>query len=90
MPSRADTSFFPFLAHALGTLVGAFVGGYIALTRRKLVVWIVTALFLLGGIASTAMIPAPVTFTVVDLLLAYLPMGLLALAILARLAPLER
>ena len=36
------------------------------------------------------MILAPVTFTVVDLLLAYLLMGLLALAFLARLAPLEK
>ena len=73
---------FPFLAHALGTLVGAIVGGYIGIKRRTAVVWVVAIVFLAGGIANTFMIPAPVTFVVADLLLAYIPMGLLALWVL--------
>lgn len=67
----------PFLAHALGTLVGAWVCAKIA-TTQKLVFGIgIGGFFLLGGIANCFMIPAPTWFMVVDLLLAYLPMGLL-------------
>jgi hypothetical protein len=73
---------FPFLAHALGTLAGAFVA-YLMAGRRKLWhAWIVGAVFLAGGIAAARMIPAPSWFVVLDLLGAYLPMawlgGLLA------------
>jgi hypothetical protein len=67
----------PFLAHALGTLAGAVVGFVIARKHAVVVSWIVAALFLAGGIASTFTIPAPVGFIATDLLIAYLPMAYL-------------
>jgi hypothetical protein len=39
---------------------------------------VIGLLFLLGGIASVFMLPSPVWFTAVDLILAYIPMAFLA------------
>lgn len=64
---------FPFLAHALGTLVGAYVATLLAPGRTSGPAWFVGALFLLGGIAAVAMLPAPAWFSAVDLVFAYLP-----------------
>lgn len=77
---------FPFLAHALGTFFGALTGGYLIRQRRTIVVFIIAAFFLAGGIATTFMIPAPGWFIAADLLLAYIPMAMLALWALNRLA----
>jgi hypothetical protein len=38
---------------------------------------IVAVLFLIGGIMNVIMLPAPTWFSAVDLLLAYIPMGLI-------------
>jgi uncharacterized membrane protein required for colicin V production len=67
----------PFLAHALGTLVGAFIAAKLAKSAHKKMALIVGAISLLGGIAAVFMIPAPVWFSAVDLLLAYIPMAYL-------------
>jgi hypothetical protein len=64
---------FPFLAHALGTLAGALVAGLLVPGRSPLPAYLVGGLFLLGGLASVFMLPAPVWFSLTDLLLAYLP-----------------
>ena len=66
---------FPFLAHALGTLVGALVAGLLAPNRSAGPAYAVGTLFLLGGIAAVALFGGPIWFTVVDLLFAYLPMA---------------
>src|SRR5579872_628135 len=63
----------PFLAHALGTLVGAFIAGQIARTRRMLVAMIVGALNLIGGAFDVAMLPSPLWFSILDLVGAYIP-----------------
>ena len=68
---------FPFLAHALGTLVGAFRAAKIGATRRMMLAMIVGVLFLAGGIAATLMIPAPAWFMILDVVVAYLPMAYL-------------
>lgn len=65
----------PFLAHALGTLVGAFIAARLAATRKMTMAMIIGVLTLLGGIAATAMIPAPGWFIALDLVVAYLPMA---------------
>lgn len=70
---------FPFLAHALGTLVGAYVAYRIAATRKAQWAWIIGCLFLIGGIWAATMIPAPTWFIAADLLLAYLPMAWLGI-----------
>jgi len=69
----------PFLAHALGTFVGALVGYLIAGTYKSAVAWTIGVLNLSGGIAACSMIPAPLAFMATDLLLAYLPMTWLAI-----------
>ncbi len=69
---------FPFLAHALGTLVGAFVVAKLV-TNRKMTFAIAIGIWsLLGGLAAAYLIPAPNWFIVLDLLIAYIPMGWLA------------
>ncbi len=65
----------PFLAHALGTLTGAFTAYSIAGRYRVYAAYAVGALFLVGGITAAFMIPAPVWFIVLDLVVAYLPMA---------------
>jgi hypothetical protein len=64
---------FPFLAHSLGTLVGAFVAGLLAPGKSAIPASVIGFVFLLGGIANVAMLPSPLWFSAVDLLLAYLP-----------------
>ena len=66
---------FPFLAHALGTLAGAFIAAKIASTHKKTFALIVGAFFLIGGTMMVFMLPAPIWFVVLDLAVAYIPMG---------------
>lgn len=68
----------PFLAHALGTLVGAFAAYLIAGSFKASFAYAIGLIFLCGGVAAAFMIPAPVWFIALDLLLAYLPMAWLA------------
>ena len=70
----------PFLAHALGTLVGALVA-YVIAIRRTHMAYVVGILFLIGGISASVMIPAPAWVIALDLLAAYLPMAWLAVRI---------
>lgn len=77
---------FPFLAHAAGTLVGAFVACWLAPSKSSAPAYIVGGLFLLGGIANVFMLPAPAWFMAADLLLAYLPMAWLGQALAKRLS----
>jgi hypothetical protein len=69
---------FPFLAHALGTLSGSLVGYLIAARGKEIIAYVIGALSFAGGIAASRMIPAPITFIVIDLVFAYFPMAWLA------------
>lgn len=69
---------FPFLAHALGTFVGAFVAAKIAANHKIKFAIAIGCFFLSGGIANVFLIPAPTWFAVVDILFAYLPMAYFA------------
>lgn len=69
----------PFLAHALGTLVGTFAAFKLAATSKMRAACIVGVLFLFGGIMASVMIPAPTWFIALDLIVAYLPMAWLAI-----------
>jgi hypothetical protein len=75
----------PFLAHALGTLFGAFAAYLVAGSRKATFAWVIGAVFLCGGIAASVMIPAPAWFIALDLVGAYLPMAWLAIWIGRRL-----
>lgn len=67
----------PFLAHAIGTLVGAIVAAIIAATHKMKFALSIGFFFLLGGIASVFMLPSPIWYAAVDILLAYIPMAYL-------------
>jgi hypothetical protein len=69
---------FPFLAHALGTFVGALQAAIIAANRKMLFALVIGIFFLAGGIANILMLPSPLWFTIVDLAGAYLPMAYFA------------
>lgn len=66
---------FPFLAHALGTLVGAFLATAVAKGPGRVPAFVVGGCFLFGGIANVLMLPGAGWYPPTDLLLAYLPMA---------------
>ena len=68
---------FPFLAHALGTLSGAFIAAKIAASRPMILAMVIGVFFLIGGIMMVSMVGGPIWFNATDLLLAYIPMGYL-------------
>jgi hypothetical protein len=63
-----------FIAHAVGTLIGALVATLIAVDKFK-VAMVVGVLFLLGGFYAAYAIAAPLWFEVIDIVLAYVPMA---------------
>ena len=67
----------PFLAHGLGTLVGAYIAARFAATHHKMMALLIGVVFLAGGISMAFQIPAPTWFVIADLVLAYIPMALL-------------
>ena len=66
---------FPFLAHAIGTLSGAYIAAKFSASYHMLFAICIGIFFLSGGISMVFILPAPVWFIVVDLVLAYIPMG---------------
>jgi hypothetical protein len=68
---------FPFLAHAVGTFVGAYLAARIA-TRKLLFAMIIGIVFLSGGIWMAVILLSPIWFTLVDLIGAYLPVAYFA------------
>lgn len=69
---------FPFLAHAVGTFVGAFATAYFASTNKMRLAFVIGFFFLAGGVANVMMLPSPVWFSVLDIVVAYIPMSYLA------------
>ena len=69
---------FPFLAHAIGTLVGAYLSASIAASHKMKFALGIGIFFLIGGISMVFMMPAPVWFLILDLSVAYIPMGWLS------------
>lgn len=65
----------PFMAHAIGTLVGAFLTALIAAGNKMSMAMIVGILFLCGGAYMVFQLPAPMWFNVLDLAGAYIPMA---------------
>ena len=77
----------PFLAHALGVLVGAVAAYLIAASSKNIMAYIVGLLFLIGGISACFLIPAPAWFMALDLIVAYIPMAWLGITIGRKLQP---
>ena len=66
-----------FLAHALGTFIGAVVAAKIAANNKMKFALAIGCFFLIGGIINVILLPSPVWFTLTDLILAYIPMAYL-------------
>ncbi len=78
LPTLGNEYFiFPFLAHALGTLVGGFVVAKLAANNHMKFALGIGGFFLLGGIYMPVKIPSPIWFIGADLLLAYIPMAMI-------------
>ena len=69
---------FPFLAHAMGTFMGAISATIIAATNKLKFAMFIGILFLMAGIANVMMLPAPIWFNISDLILAYIPTAFFA------------
>lgn len=68
---------FPFFAHALGTFTGVYVASLFIKENghRFIPFFVISLLFLIGGVIMVFQLPAPVWFEITDLVLAYIPMG---------------
>lgn len=74
----------PFLGHAIGTFVGAFIVVKFAASHGNLFAWIIGALFFAGGTYMVFQLPAPMWFNITDLVLAYFPMSYLAIKLASK------
>ena len=68
---------FPFLAHSIGTLSGAFVASKLSRNYHIIMPLIVGLYFLSGGIYMVIILPAPTWFVSLDIIASYIPMALL-------------
>ncbi len=68
----------PFVAHALGTFIGALFAAFIAANRKMLFALVIGVFFLAGGIANNFILPSPTWFTIVDQVGAYIPIAYIA------------
>ncbi|MBE0642693.1 MAG: hypothetical protein IH600_01285 [Bacteroidetes bacterium] len=66
---------FPFLAHALGALSGAWLAASLAASHKMKFAIGIGAFTMIGGIVNAFMLPAPIWFIALDLLAAYIPMA---------------
>ncbi|MCF6243252.1 MAG: hypothetical protein L3J74_18185 [Bacteroidales bacterium] len=78
---------FPFLAHALGTFIGALFTGLLATNNKIKWSLAIGLFFLIGGIANAALLPAPTWFIVTDILGAYIPMAFMGWKLANKLTP---
>jgi hypothetical protein len=75
---------FPFLAHAIGTLAGAYIAARISFNHHRIYALSIGAFFLVGGTYMVFVLPAPLWFISADLILAYIPMGWLGWKLTAK------
>ena len=65
----------PFLAHGLGTVVGAFIAAKLAISHHKPLTYVIAGFFMLGGALMAFMLPELWKYSIIDLLFAYFPMA---------------
>ena len=68
----------PFLAHALGTFLGALIAATIVAKHKIKFALGISIWFMIGGTINIFMLPSPTWFTILDLAGAYIPMGYIA------------
>ena len=79
MPHMEPKHFlFPFLAHALGTLLSAVMIARFLRSQQLIFSMMAGILFLMGGVSMVIMLPnTPIWFVLVDIIGAYIPMAYL-------------
>jgi hypothetical protein len=77
----------PFFAHAIGTLVATYIAALIAVSKRKIITRVISLLYLTGGAYMVAILPSPMWFNLLDLIVAYFPMGMLGYWLATRFVP---
>jgi hypothetical protein len=65
----------PFLAHSLGTFVGAMAAGIIAFSHKMKFAFAIGGIFLIGGVINVLILPSPIWYSIVDVVAAYIPMA---------------
>ena len=75
----------PFLAHALGTLIGAILCSIIARSNQLVLSLSIGFSFFIGGFIMVLQLPAPLWFDLVDLIFAYFPMAVLGYWVVSKL-----
>lgn len=75
---------FPFLAHAIGTFAGAFVAVLVSKSHSFSLALAVSIFFLIGGVANVILLPSPLWFAILDIVVAYLPFGYIAARLINR------
>ena len=75
----------PFLAHALGTFVGAILCSIIARSNQLVLSLSIGLSFFIGGFMMVLQLPAPLWFDLVDLIFAYFPMAFLGYWVVSKL-----
>jgi hypothetical protein len=69
---------FPFLAHAIGTLISAVLISRFLKSHQLVFSMVAGFLFLFAGISMVIMLPrTPIWFILLDLIVAYIPMAYL-------------
>ena len=68
---------FPFLAHSVGTLLGSLLVSKLSKKSSIILPLVVGLYFLSGGIYMITILPAPMWFVLLDVILGYIPMALL-------------
>ena len=77
----------PFLAHAIGTLVATFLAALIVVHRRKNITRVISLLYMAGGAYMVAILSSPMWFNLLDLIVAYFPIGMLGYWLATRVVP---
>jgi hypothetical protein len=75
----------PFLAHALGTFVGAILCSLVARSQKLILALSIGLTFFIGGFTMVFQLPAPLWFDLVDLIFAYFPMAWLGYKVVSKL-----
>lgn len=65
----------PFLAHAIGTFISAFLMAVYIKKPYLKIAFTMSLLYLIAGIYMVFLVPSPLWFNILDLTLAYIPMG---------------
>ena len=75
---------FPFLAHAVGTLLASMISAGLGASHKARLAYICGVLFLLGGIMEVYNLPSPIWFSILDLGFAYIPMSWIAIQLVTK------